>query len=259
MTAHVDRNGKLPIYHQIAMSLQQRIAQHEWQIGERLPNEYDLAEMYGVSRVTVRQALTELEKEGIVVRKRPSGTFISRIPEMFVPTVSVMVDIMESLSQAGHTTAISTLFIGSIDDGPPAARTFLEMPERASFAVIRRIITANDRPFAWVQTFASEQRFPGLASATLKNNSLQQTMSELFGVVARSADHWVEADTAAALDTELLGIEPGTLIMKLDSAFVDQHGGPMAFMVTRMLASSMRLHLKSTTPGPLLDPRSRAW
>jgi GntR family transcriptional regulator len=249
----VDRHGRLPIYHQIALSIQQRIARLEWQIGEKLPNEHELARHYEVSRVTIRQALTELEKDGIVVRKRPSGTFVERLPERLTPNVSVMVDILHSLSTAGHATDIKTLFIGLVNDGPNEARAFLEMKADEPFVLFKRFISVNGSPFAWVQTYFSSSQYPGLDSTPLTNNSLQETIAGAFGIRAERADHWIEATMASAEDIDVLGIATDRLILNMASLFTDQHGQPMGYMSTRWLADMMRLRLKSASPRPLLD------
>jgi GntR family transcriptional regulator len=249
----VDRHGRLPIYHQIALSIQQRIARQEWQVGEKLPNEHELARHYEVSRVTIRQALTELEKDGIVVRKRPSGTFVERLPERLTPNVSVMVDILHSLSAAGHATEIKTLFIGLAKEGPNEARAFLNMRDDEPFVLFKRFISVNGAPFAWVQTYFSSARYPELDKTPLVNNSLQETVFGGFGIRAESADHWIEANMASPEDVEVLGIGEERLILNMVSLFTDQHGEPMGYMSTRWIADMMRLHLKSASPRPLLD------
>jgi GntR family transcriptional regulator len=253
VSTSVDRRGRLPIYHQIALSIQQRIASEEWPVGGKLPNEHDLARHYEVSRVTIRQALTELEKDGIVVRKRPSGTFVERMPERLTPNVSVMVDILHSLSSVGHSIDIKTLVIELVEEGPAEARVFLNMQPDEPFVMFKRFIAVNGAPFAWVQTFASSNRFPNLEKTPLRNNSLQETIFDAFGIKAESADHWIEANRATEDDVTVLGIGEDRLILNVVSLFSDQNGQPMAYMSTRWLADMMRLQLKSTTSNPLID------
>ena len=74
------RPGNPPLSLQIHARLQQRILQGEWAYGAVLPSEYELCAEYGVSRGTVRVALDELEKEGLIRRERGRGTFVTRLP-----------------------------------------------------------------------------------------------------------------------------------------------------------------------------------
>lgn len=254
MSTRIDRNGRLPIYHQIELSLQRRIARQEWGVGDKLPSEYELADAYEVSRVTIRQALTELEKDGIVIRKRPSGTFVSKTPATLSPTVGVMVDITASLRSAGHETDIMTLGMGVTEDVPDAAKEFLGTVNENGHIVISRLITVDHSPFAWIRNILSLKRFPDLPARGLKNNSVQQTLFDMYGARAGSSDHWIQIATANSQDVELLAVTPDSIIMQLDTAFVDQDNAPMVFMCTRLITEQMRLHLKSSKTAPLLDP-----
>ena len=67
-----------PIYQVIVRDITDQIAQGGLKPGDRLESELSLAERYGVSRMTLRQALGELESSGLVVRRHGSGTFVSR-------------------------------------------------------------------------------------------------------------------------------------------------------------------------------------
>lgn len=261
MSTLIDRDGKLPIYHQVALSLQRRIARQEWQIGDKLPGEYELADSYEVSRVTVRQALSELEKEGIVARRRPSGTFVLKIPKTLSPTVGMMVDITASLRNAGHNTDIVTVGMDVSHNVPEVAAEFLCTDESDGHVVIRRLITVDHSPFAWIQNILSLERFPDLAERGLKNNSVQQTLFDFYGVRAASSDHWIQVAKANSEDEALLGVNSDSMIMRLDTAFVDQYDNPMVFMCTRLITDQMRLHLKSSIPtryeSPLATEASR--
>ncbi len=83
----VDRNKPIPLYHQVRESLRDRIEADEWAVGERIPAEKELAIQYGVSQITIKQALQHLAREGLVNRMQGKGTFVSRpltrnIPEL---------------------------------------------------------------------------------------------------------------------------------------------------------------------------------
>lgn len=62
----IDRSSPIPAYQQIANDMSKRIAQGEWKIDDRLPSEQELAQNYGVSRVTFRQAMAQLERDGLI-------------------------------------------------------------------------------------------------------------------------------------------------------------------------------------------------
>ncbi len=74
----VNRNSPVPAYYQITLDLRQRISGGEWRAGNKLPSELELTKQYNVSRMTFRQAIGELVKEGVLVRKRGVGTFVNQ-------------------------------------------------------------------------------------------------------------------------------------------------------------------------------------
>ncbi len=72
----IDRDSPSPIYRQLKEIIRRRIEDGEFMPGERIPTEYELCDMFGVSRAPVRQALSELVNEGLLNRQQGSGTFV---------------------------------------------------------------------------------------------------------------------------------------------------------------------------------------
>jgi DNA-binding LacI/PurR family transcriptional regulator len=76
----INRNGLLPLYHQVRLDLENRIANRLLAHGERIPSEHELCQEYGVSRITVRQALDDLVGAGVLRRVAGRGTFVVALP-----------------------------------------------------------------------------------------------------------------------------------------------------------------------------------
>src|SRR5258707_9499336 len=73
----IDRQEKVPLYHQIGENIRALIGDQTLQAGDTVPSEWDLSELYGVSRLTVRRALDELVHEGLLRRRHGVGTFVA--------------------------------------------------------------------------------------------------------------------------------------------------------------------------------------
>lgn len=73
---NVDKNLKMPLHYQIYMDLLDKIKSGQYKIKDKLPAEPELQRMYDVSRITVRSAIQELEKEGYVKKYRGTGTIV---------------------------------------------------------------------------------------------------------------------------------------------------------------------------------------
>jgi multiple sugar transport system substrate-binding protein len=75
--ADIDRNSPIPIYHQLKSLILEQIQSGLWRSGDRIPTEQELCRLYGISRAPVRQALSELAREGVLSRRPGLGTFIN--------------------------------------------------------------------------------------------------------------------------------------------------------------------------------------
>ena len=74
-------NQGKPIYEQLADGIKLKILNNVWKIGDKIPSERDMAETYGIARMTVHKALIKLQKEGILSSEHGKGTFVIRRPE----------------------------------------------------------------------------------------------------------------------------------------------------------------------------------
>ncbi|GFZ32887.1 GntR family transcriptional regulator [Clostridium zeae] len=72
----IDKNSPIPVYYQLKEDIKRKISQGVWKVGQCIDSERELSESYGVSRMTIRQALGELVQEGILIREKGKGTFV---------------------------------------------------------------------------------------------------------------------------------------------------------------------------------------
>jgi len=241
----IDRDSAIPAYHQVILGLEQRISSGEWNLGERLPSEVALAKDYDVSRMTIRQALTELEKDGIIIRRRPTGTFLARIPRKLAPTLSIPVSLLQGLNSQGYTSAISTDFIGVSDVLSADIAELLQLNSTAKTIQINRSITVNKTLVARVQSVIPHARCPGLEDIPLKNNSIHETIEEHFGITIVRANHWIESIIAKHDEIPLLKDTMAGAMLKLTSVYEDQDATPVEYVLTYWLGDMMTLHLQT--------------
>jgi len=75
----LDKDSPIPLYHQLAEKLRKEIEDGKWAINTLVPSETELCKQYKISRGTVRQAISELIKDGLVYRNRGQGTFVAKL------------------------------------------------------------------------------------------------------------------------------------------------------------------------------------
>ena len=73
----LESNKKAPLYQQLYDAILNKVRSGEYQVGEKIPSEEQLMTIYGVSRVTVRNAIKQLVDENILIKRHGKGTFVS--------------------------------------------------------------------------------------------------------------------------------------------------------------------------------------
>lgn len=116
----IDKNSPIPVYYQLKEIIKEKITNGTWQVGQCIASERELTEAYGVSRMTVRQALGELVQEGLLVREKGKGTFVCE------PKVKQedMMSFSDIIKKAGRSLITKVLAFEVINTPDELADTF---------------------------------------------------------------------------------------------------------------------------------------
>jgi GntR family transcriptional regulator len=159
----LDRNSPLPVYFQIARDVRQRIAEGEWDAGERIASEPALAREYAVSRVTVRQALAELVKDDLLERKRGSGTFVRPQPRPLVYDLNLTLGAYATrLRHMGFTNRAEVIETEVDPEPAPEVREALELGDGRPAVYLLRRVLINEQPAALYRSWFAADAVPGI-------------------------------------------------------------------------------------------------
>ena len=218
--------ARMPRYHQIAQSLRDRIRSGDIAPGARLDNQRRLAEDFGVTLMTLRQALEVLEREGLIMRRHGLGTFVA------LPSVDY--DILNFRAFAGDLSAVgedvATRFLRS-HFGPAdrlAARELGLEPGARVFA-LERLRLVDGRPTSFQVSHLSAALGEEVAKADLTVTSLRQVLSFKLGIEITSARETVSAETLPARAARELGCVPGAPCFRSDRVSVDAESRPIVY------------------------------
>ena len=139
----------------IRESLQERIQAGEWALGDRIPDEIDLAAEYGCARTTVNRALRALADDGLVVRKRKGGTRVNPFP---VRKATLDIPVLREQIEATGGAYRHQIIEQKMKTPPSSVRTRLKLTTGEKALYMETMHLADERPFAfevrWVNTTA---------------------------------------------------------------------------------------------------------
>lgn len=213
-------------YQRVAESLRHGISSGQWQPGDLLPSEHDLAREHGVSRNTVRQALATLADTNLIRRIQGKGSVVSEQGVSHV--LGGLQSFTDTLIELGKKPGIRSITI-RVDDNPPAdARRFL--PGSTTW-LVQRIRTADGRPFCVMQSWLPDAIGAQLAAAGLdQTQSLYATMRERLGITPTEATEIIRAEAAAALEAHALEIKLGYPLLSMYRWTLGTGGQPIEYV-----------------------------
>lgn len=223
----VDHHSSIPFYIQLREILEARIAQGEWQPGDRLPSEQELCDRYQVSRTVVRQTLLEMESKGLIVKRRGKGSFVAH-PKIHESLIQKLTGFYQDMVERGFTPVTRVLH-HEIEAAKPKVASKLSLEPGTPVFNIERLRFVNDEPIVLVRTYLPYALCPGLAHVDLSNRSLYAVLEEEFGIVPAYGRRTIEAVAADEREAELLSVSPGAPLIYLESVSYLQDGTPIEY------------------------------
>jgi GntR family transcriptional regulator len=195
--------------------------------GDRLPTEQDLAAWFGVSRMTLRHALAELARRGLVTRAvgRHGGTFVAA-PKL-EQDLTTLAGFSEQLRRHGMVAGARVLTASQRPAGP-AAGAALQIGEGDPVFEVRRIRLADGRPIVLERSLFPASRFPGMLDCRL-DGSLYELLEVRYGLRPHRARESLEPVTAGVREAEALEVAEGDPLMLVERTAYARSGEPLEF------------------------------
>ncbi len=204
-------NPRLPLYHRIENDLKNKIFSGHYKIGDMLPSERELIEIYKVSRLTAREAVSRLANQGLVEKIQGKGTYVStpqrenRMGSLFSGGEEILMRDYEI------STKVLDLRIMTPDAIVSKNLDLKNNTEKVVY--LERLRFANDNPVALIKSYLPQQAVPGLELVDFTNKSLYKTLEESYRMQLYDANEIIEAVKADARSAELFKIKRGTALL----------------------------------------------
>jgi len=212
----VDRS--VPLYYQLANVLSNKIVSGELRAGDRLPTEVELVAEYGISRITVRQALRLLEGEGLIRREVGRGTFVNAY-NPFTGALKVEGSLEDVISLGRNP--VKVVGISTIKAGPDDAQQLGVDPGSAIVRAVR-IRMHHDEPYSHIVNDLPGDIGRRFTRADWKGVVLR-VIEEKLGLPLRDAEQTVRASLADARLARLLRVKVGAPLLSVERIVRTEH------------------------------------
>jgi GntR family transcriptional regulator len=220
----LDRNSPVPLYYQVKQNLLEKLDDGTWKPGDLVPSEQELQESYGVSRITVRQALTELTHEGRFTRHRGQGTFVANKPLVHNPLNRI--SISELMNQQGITPEWQ---IRQRDFVTPLPNIQEQLGVRSNSKVyfVDFLLYADKEPIGRHITYLPRSVADAGNVASLSDLELGAFFRALPNRTGVQLNRIVQALPAGSDEAKLLKIRTGYPILSIEVTYSDADGKPL--------------------------------
>src|SRR5882757_126646 len=212
----VERDSPIPVYVQVEQDLR-RLSRAGSAL--KIPAETELAAMYGVSRVTVRQSLQRLAAAGLVKREHGRGTTLVPRPDVGLD-LSLFRSVTDQLREAGHKGKVKMLQRG-LTSAPPHVAEALQLKPREKAVLLRRLVLADDMPLSINTSWFPAKLVPGMQKVQLDDNSVWSYLADNYGLAVVSTKNTIEVIESGVAEAEALKVDYATPLIKLATCFHD--------------------------------------
>jgi len=225
----------IPLYYQLKVLFKEKIENGEWSYDEQIPNELKLAEEYGVSRATIRQAILDLVRQGHLYRKQGKGTFVQKpkIEDDFIKFY-----FPSKLGNKHKLVRIDKLYCThEIGLG-------LGLTSKDEVFRLIRVRYFNNEPSVLETSYIPKMIAPSLYQENLELR-LYELLFEKYGITIVTAKTYVEPVLLNDNQAELLEVNKSNPALKLTRIAFSSHEKPVVYSQSIVRGDRCRLLIQT--------------
>lgn len=242
-----------PKYGLLMDALRARVRSGTYRVGEMIPSEPRLQAEFGVSRVTVRRAIDELAREGLLRKEQGRGTYVHS-PEITQP-LNTLIGVTETMQSMGLVPEDLEVSL-SLEPVPESIGALLRLDPSAEVWHLFRLRASEGSPICLIDNYIVPKHVPGL-SVEILLQSMYATYERIFGLSLARGEEIVEARAASDLAAVKLGVRRGAPILVVTHTMFLDSGEPLEVAVVR--SRSDRYRYKVTRTGRPSQARAQGW
>jgi GntR family transcriptional regulator len=244
----LNKASPIPLYYQLAEWIKEQIRLGALKPGEQLPAERLLGERHAISRMTVRQAVSYLVREGALVSRHGLGTFVAA-PKLSYDALHLL-GFTEEVMRHGEQ-AVSRVLEQEVLEPPPPVAAGLQLESGAQVLKLLRLRLSDATPLLLETIFVPTALCPGLEREDLETQSLYAVLEQRYGLRLRRARQSLEATVANDYERRLFDIPSGTAMILLEGVTYDERERPVEYFKAVYRGDRFRFDWESERGLPL--------
>ncbi len=226
MKFEIDHTSKLPLHYQVEELLRKMIDQPNYQKGEFLPPEVEMAKTLGVSRNTIRQATNKLELEGLIVRKKGYGTKVSE------KTLTTQLDSWHSFTQEMNEKGVSFKnYLVKAEWVKPNEKVaaFFNVPATSDVLMVTRLRGDDQGPFVYFESYLHPRI--GITENENFSQPLYELLENKYKTPVSVSREKIKARIASKITAERLRIKPNEPVLIRERFVSDPGNRPVEYNI----------------------------
>lgn len=210
----MDKNNRIPLYLQLMNKLIQKIENNEYEEHEKLPSEREFCRIYGLSRITVRQALQELALEGYIYKLHGKGSFVS--PKAYNQNLVKLYSFTEEMKKLGKVPQTKVISFKQINVDERLAEQ-MDLEKYAKVFQVIRLRLADHEPLMYETSYIPKSIFNDLTEDDLKRKPMYDVFYEDYRIRVTKAIERFSATTIRDDEAKYLQVDktqPAMLIKR---------------------------------------------
>jgi len=203
--------ANIPAYRYVYTEIKQKIKNGSYKVDSLLPTEPELEKIFGVSRTTVRKAVSLLSAEGYLNARQGKGTKVLDIST--TQNLNTVTSVTESLKLKGYTVTSQGMCIERIP-APIFISEIMQIPSDAEVYHIQRVQLVDGKPISIMENFLKASLVPGLEQYINRFIGLYSLLEKNYNVIIKDATESITAIAASFTDSQILGIPLGTPLLQ---------------------------------------------
>ena len=227
------------LYHSLGHIIRTKIQSGEWPVGQQIPSERELVDIFNVSRATVRQGTDNLVKEGILSRVQGKGTFVA--PPKIEQGVLGLLEFSDVIKRKGLKPGVRLLGKEFVDP-PLNIQKLLALSGSDTVVWVQRLLLVNEAPMLIETAYFSAGRFPDFLETYAGLEEPHKFIYRYYGIKVVKARETFEPVILEDKEAGLLEVKGGFPALWVEHTTFDASDKPVAFLTSLLRGDRCRFY-----------------